>query len=170
MTYDEAVRIDEQGKLAEAAMAYEKYLESNPSDVEAILDLAFVYWQATDGGVAADQHLPMSFLDLAEARWKQLFRQAKEFHPERSDVAFWEKYILWADLGEPLEENECREFLRRQPQYPDPGFALFSWSGGTEAREAAQQLLRRCSTSSTTRCRYIVSVIESTLAQRDRNR
>lgn len=166
MTLAEALAADREGRTQDAAAAYEGVLRSDPVDITAILNLAVLYWQATDYGVATAEHLPPEFVALAGRRFRELLQLAHERFPERPEVLFWTKYIAWADLGEPFDPAECRKILRDYPEYLEPALVLFSSSAGAEGEAEAMQLLERCSEELTARCRYIVSVLNGVLKRR----
>jgi hypothetical protein len=166
MKLSDAIASDVQGQTQEAAAAYEGILRSNPNELEATLNLMVLYWQATDFGISAIAQLPPEFVAFAGRRLRELLDLVPKQFPSRPEVVFWTKYIAWADLGVPFQPEECRDLLRDHPQYLEPALVLFSRSGGDEAESEAMQLLERCATERTARCRYMVSVIKGVLKRR----
>lgn len=166
MMLNEALAADREGRTEAAAAAYEGALASDPTDLAATLNLAVLYWQATDYGLSAVEQLQPEFVAHAGKRMRELLESAKQRFADHPEVLFWTKYVAWADLGEPFEAAECRELLRRHPDYLEPAMVLFSMSGGTEAEPEAMQLLEKCSKERTTRCRYIASVLNGVLKRR----
>lgn len=166
MTLAEALAADRQGRIQDAAIAYESVLLSAPDDLAATMNLAVLYWQATDPGISAAERLPPEFIALAGKRSRELLEAAQRRFPSEPELLFWPRYIAWADLGEPFDLAECRELLRQHPEYLEPAFVLFSRSAGAEAEAEAMKLLERCSEDPTARCRYIVSVIKGVLKRR----
>jgi len=162
----EALAADRQGRIQDAAAAYEGVLLSTPNDLTATVNLVVLYWQATDFGVSATKRLPPAFVASAGRRFRELLEAAQKRFPNQPELLFWARYIAWADLGDPFEPAECRELLCHHPEYLEPAFALFSRSDGTEAEAEAMKLLDRCSETPTARCRYVASVINGVLKRR----
>lgn len=162
MSLSLAVMADSEGRMQDAAQAYEDVLRSDPTDLDATINLAVLYWQATDYGMSASRQLPVEFVALAGRRLRELLGQASQRFGGRPEVTFWTKYIAWSDFGEETPLDECRNLLRDHPQYLEPAMLLFAQSAGSEAQEEAMELLAKCSVQ-TTRCRYIASVINGVL-------
>lgn len=160
MTMNDALIADREGSLKRAASSYEELLIAGMADLETLLNLAVLYWQATDPGMAAAQKLSPDFLEKAGQRFPQLLAEAERRFPARSEPRFWRRYIAWADLGEPLEVDECLEYLRKDPCSLVPAMHVFALSQGREFEAEAQELLQRCHEDGTTRSRYVASVIE----------
>jgi hypothetical protein len=168
VTLDEAVAADRRGDLQAAADGYEAALAAGPRPLALLVDLAVLYWQATDPGLAAARQLGPDFLARAGARVPELLAEAARRFPARSEPRFWLCYVAWADLGEPFERDVCRAFLREDPGTLVPALYLYSTSGGSDAEASARALLEACRQEGTTRARYVVSVIEGVLARRAR--
>lgn len=168
MTLAEALATDRQGRIQDAAAAYEDVLLSTPDDFTSTINLAVLYWQATDVGISATEHLPPEFVALAGKRFRELLEAAEERFPRQPELLFWRQYIAWADLGDPFDPEDCRELLRQHSEYLEPAFMLFSISGGEEAEAEAMTLLEHCTEYPIARCRYIASVIRGVLKRRRR--
>ena len=166
MTFADAVVADREGRMQAAADAYEEALLANPRDVSLVLDLAVLYWQATDFGISAAAHLSPEFVARAGTRFRELLDAALKEFGDRPEVLFWTHYIAWADLGEPFDEAVCRQLLRQHPDYLEPALLLFSSSGGTEAEAEAMRLLEHCAEERNARCRYVASVVNGVLKRR----
>lgn len=167
MTLEDAVAADRKGDLQLAAVGYEEVLAGEAS-VEAVLNLAVVYWLATDTGMAAEKKLSPNFLATAGRRIPELLAVAQRRYPTSTEARFWRRYIAWADLGEPFGSAECRELLREDPAALVPAMHLFAASQGTEAEAEALELLRRCQEDGTTRAQYVASVIQGVLKRAGR--
>jgi hypothetical protein len=163
MTLQDAVGADRKGELQLAAAGYEGVLAGGEASLEVLLNLAVLYWQATDTGMAAAKKLNPDFLVTAGGRFPELLAEAQRRFPMSTEPRFWRRYIAWADLGEPFGGDECRELLREDPATLVPAMHLFAVSHGKEARAEALELLRRCNEDGTTRARYVASVIQGVL-------
>jgi tetratricopeptide (TPR) repeat protein len=67
-----ALTADENGRFQEAAASYEAALLADPADLEATVNLAVLYWQATGRGRGASGALPQEFLKHAQKRLREL--------------------------------------------------------------------------------------------------
>ena len=163
MTLEDAIIADRKGELQLAATAYEHVLTSGEVSLEALLNLAVLYWQATDPGMAAAKKLSHNFFTTAGRRTPELLADAQRLFPKNAAPRFWSRYIAWADLNEPFDSEECREFMREDPATLVPAMRLFAASDGREAEAAALELYRQCQDDGTTRARYVASVIQAVL-------
>jgi hypothetical protein len=166
MTLTEARAADREGRIEAAATAYEQALASGDAPLDAVIDLAVLYWQSTEYGFWKSLGLSPAFVDKAAERFPQLLAQAEQLYPERPEPRFWKRYTAWADLGEPFEVTEAEALLRKHPDYLEPAMMLYSVSPGSEHEAQARELLRACRTAGTTRCRYMASVIEGALKRK----
>lgn len=166
MSLKDAVRADRAGDLASAASAYELLLLEGEAELTVLINLAILYWQATDFGLATAKGLTPAFTAHAAQRFPVLLAQAHKLFPEAAEPMFWTLYIRWADLGEGLSVERCREMLRQDPTALVPIMYLFSQSRGESNRDQAAKLLDTCTRDPTTKNRYIASVIEGVLKRR----
>lgn len=166
MSLQDAVTAEREDRLIEAAEAYETLLREERPRLEALLNLAVLYWQVTDYGYWTTKGLPQDFVTRAGQRVPELLARAQELYPDSTEARFWAKYIDWADLGEPFEVEECRALLRDDPRTLAPALFLFSQSEGSECEAEATELLRQSKQSGTTLGRYVESVIEGVLTRR----
>lgn len=156
---------DRAGEIVSAASLYEQALEAGEQSLPVLLDLALLYWQATDPGIAAAMHLDAAFLDLASHRTSELLEQAARMYPEDTAPRFWMRYIAWADLCEPFPTEECRQLLLENPIVLVPVLHLFAQSQGMDLRVEANELLRQAREHGTMGARYVASVIEAVMRQ-----
>ena len=170
MSLLEALAADRGGEIESAAAQYEKALAAGDVSLQVLLNLALLYWQATDVGLAAAKKLSPHFLATAGRRFPELIEEARRRFPESTEVRFWKRYIAWADLGENLDNDECRRLLQEDPAALAPAMHLFAASQGHEAKAEAHELLRRCRDDGTTGARYVASVIEGVIKRADYRR
>jgi hypothetical protein len=163
MSLVEALSADRAGEIQSAAAQYEEVLAAGDSSLRVLLNLALLYWQATDVGLAAETKLGPEFLATASRRFPQLLEEARRRFPESTEARFWKQYIAWADLGEDLDSDYCRQLLREDPATLIPAMHLFATSQGNEAQAEVHELLGQCRDDGTTRARYIASVLEGVM-------
>lgn len=160
---EEALTADRNGDIQSAASLYEQAIAGGDHRLEVLLNLALLYWQATDFGLAAAKKLSADFLGIAGRRYSALLQEARERFPSSTAVEFWLRYTEWTERGEPLELDECRELLRRDPSTLIPAMRIFGATKGAEAETEARKLLADCLSDGTTGARYVVSVLEGIL-------
>jgi hypothetical protein len=160
-----ALAADENGRFPEAAAAYEASLVSDPTDLEATINLVVLYWQVADHDVRGLASAPPGFRTHASNRLDELLESASLRFPDSAELHFWTNYIATARIGRPFELSDCRQLLREHPSYLEPAFVVFSDSEGTEAEAEAMRLLADYSDQPTARGRYITSIISDTLSR-----
>lgn len=160
---EEALAFDRAGDIVHAAEAYEKAVKEDADNAEALINLAVLYWQATDFGFSAGNQLSVDFVSRAGKRFPEILAEAAIRHPNMTEPFFWKRYIAWADLGEDLHTSECEELLRRAPNSLEPVVFLIAQEGGVRYRTEAERLLDQAKRDGTTRSRYVSSVLESAL-------
>jgi hypothetical protein len=159
---------DRAGELESAAALYEEALAAGEHSVPLLLDLALLYWQSTDPGLAAEKNLGPDFLTTAGRRTPELLEEAARAFPGSTAVRFWKRYIGWADLGESLDVAECRQLLQEDPTVLVPAMHVFAASQGQDMQTEAHELLRQCREDGTTGARYVASVLEGVMKRAGR--
>ena len=163
MSLADARMADRAGEIECAAAQYEEVLAAGDHSLEVLLNLALLYWQATDPGLAAAKNIGPDFLTKAGRRTPELLEEATRLHPGSTAVQFWKQYIAWADLGEPLDVDECKRLLREAPAVLVPVMHVFAASQGRDMKREAHALLEQCRDDGTTGARYVASVIEGVM-------
>ena len=163
MSLSDAHAADRAGRVESAAARYEEVLAAGDHSLQVLLNLALLYWQATDTGLAAANNIGPDFLTRAGRRTPELLDEATQVYPGSTAARFWKRYIAWADLGEPLKVEECRQLLREDPAVLIPAMYVFVVSQGRDMKTEAHELLQRCHEDGTTGARYAVSVIEGVM-------
>jgi hypothetical protein len=163
MNLQEAVAADRREDVQVAVDGYERALASGDRSLRVLVNLALLYWQTTDPGLAAKKTLSPELMATAGRRIPELLAEAQERFPNSTEPRFWQKYIAWADLGERFSLDECEELLRADPSTLTPVMHIFALTRGAEREADARELLRQCREDGTTGARYVASVIEGVL-------
>lgn len=163
MSCSDARAADRAGELESAAALYEEALAASDHSLKLFLDLALLYWQSTDPGLAAAKNLGPEFLTRAARRTPELLEEAARAFPGSTAVRFWKRYTGWADLGESLDVEECRQLLDEDPTVLVPAMHVFAASHGQDMQTEADELLRQCREDGTTGARYVASVLEGVM-------
>jgi hypothetical protein len=161
VTLSDALTADRAGEYESAAALYEETLRAGTASLEVILNLALLYWQASDPGTPG---LGREFLSMADRRLPELLDEACRRFPDSTAARFWSRYIAWADWGgEMLSKAECSQLLQENPNELAPVMSIFEISNGQELIVEARELLRRSRAYDTVGARYVSSVIESVM-------
>src|SRR5690606_35582342 len=89
----EALVADRSGEIESAAVAYENVLAAGDRSQHVLLNLALLYWQATDPGLAADKRLGHDFFSRAGRCFPELLDEAEQRFPNSTAARFWRRYI-----------------------------------------------------------------------------
>jgi hypothetical protein len=168
MSLAEAWAADRQGHIEEAASLYEAALRTGPKPLDALLDLAILYWQATEYGYWVGMKLSRDFVGHAGRRFPEVLSEAAREYPGSTEVEFWQHYIPWADLGEPFPTETCAKLLLRDPAVLTPVMYLVGEGEDERYEQEAEALLQQCKAHGTVRAQYVASVIEGVLKRRRR--
>lgn len=157
---EKALALDEQGKVADAAQAYEEAIRTGNAPLDAFLGLAFVYWQCTDFGFNAAHHLDPAFVAKAGKRYREVLAEARARFGDLPELAFWRAYFDFVELGEPPDDDEMERLLA-MTDAP----ALYLYQGARDARylPSVERLLEAARRRPTIKNNYIRSVLESVL-------
>ena len=159
MTFEVALETDRRRDFVAAADAYEDLIVGG--DLEAMLNLLVLYWEATDYGILSYYRLSDAFVGRAGRRWRDLLKDTQQRHPSDMSVEFWCRCIESLEFdGAFLSPAECRLMLARQPENLEPAMIIFSESDCTEGIEETRRLLSWCEAQGTVRAGYISAVLE----------
>jgi hypothetical protein len=156
-----------EGRYEDAAHAYEGFLTEDPLNLEAFLNLLVLYWQVTDYGFNSGHKLDLAFVHRSGQRLPEMLAFGLKEFGLRPEFTFWSNYIRWVDLGEEPDPEACRRSLREHPHYLEPAMYVFLVTEGEEAEAEALLLMEILRAKKTVRASYVLSVVESALAQRD---
>lgn len=162
MNLAQCLAADRAGEYVSAAQGYESVLATGDRSQRILLNLALLYWQATDPGLST---IPGDFFETAANRYPELLAEALTRFPESVAVRFWARYIAWAELGEPFDREQCRALLSEDPTTLLPAMVIFTDTRGQEMRGEALDLLEQCYEDGTTGARYVISVIEAAMSR-----
>ena len=115
MSDSNALGFDRAGRIEEAARAYESAITRGEATISDLLNLAVLYWQSTDPGMAAAENFGAEFFEQAGRRFPELLAEASRRDPVSTEVRFWRQYIAWAELGEEFGLEACQGLLREDP-------------------------------------------------------
>lgn len=169
MTLNQARDADRQDRPQEAADLYEEVIQREPGSRDAMLDLALLYWEATDFGYQASRRLPQAFVDRAGRRFTELLAQARQAFPEDAEIEFWYRYVPWAHLGEPFPVEDCQRLFARDPSNLAPVLYLFAQDSSETYQAEAVGLLRQSKDKGTLGARYVQSVLEGIFTRKYRH-
>lgn len=145
----------------EAAM-YESLVKARGS-VHDYINLAVLYWESTDPGIAASSHLSPEFMHLASQTWRPLLELAQAHHPDRVEPELWIRYIDHLERDIPLDASEVKHISTREPDCEFAMFLRFVLSDGAECDAECRRLLVEYRPVDEPSKKYVVSVLDSLL-------
>jgi hypothetical protein len=157
-------RAADRAREWEAAGAlYEEAIAAGDRSLETLLDAALLYWQSTDGGLAAARFFGREFSNRAGGRPAELLADAVREYPTSTAARFWENYIasFW---GRDFDVEDARQLLAEDPTELVPVLRIVMARGHThELATEASELFRQSQAAGTARGRYVTSVISNAL-------
>lgn len=150
-----AIELDRDGKLVEAAWAYELAIQGGPLPLDASLDLVGIYLTCADAGYAASEELPMHFVDAAYSRAHEVLASCSERYANHPEVAAWRLFLRERVLGErwPLEVFERLAMEGSELAL----VALFVASDRQRFSTEVRSILTAASAADSARKRYLLS-------------
>ena len=162
MTQEKAAILDAQDLPLDATQAYEEAIAASKADFETFMNLAVLYFVCTDSGYATHHSLSQEFVNYAWERAHELLDKAESRFGAQSEIAFWRQYFRFVVLGEPPFIETCEQLVESGSSLV-PAFYLFTSPGGEKYRQQAQQLLDLVKDGTTTKKRYILSILAKRL-------
>ena len=159
---DKAKILDGEERPIEAANAYEAAIKRFDVDLETYLNLAVIYWVATDCGYFSFHQLPVDFVMKAERRARELLDEAERRFGDHNEIDFWCYYFDHISFSLVAKPDYCVKLARKGPSHI-PYFHLFALTHDEEYREEARSLLEEVEPPTTERKRYVQSVLRSAL-------
>lgn len=126
MTLGAAVKADQEGRLVGAAALYEEALSEGDVPVDALMDMAILYWQATDYGYWTGKGLPVEFAKRAGGRFRQILDIARGSSPEASSRSSGTATLVGQTLGIPSQRRSASRCSTKIP--------IHSWRPCTSSR------------------------------------
>jgi hypothetical protein len=165
---DEAIRLDRDERIVDAAAAYEGLLAAGSTALEVYLHLILLYFAASDFGYSAHHHLPLDFgVRADEERMFQLLDEAQRHHPQDPDLEFWRLFIPWAYLSEPFPREIAMALPIRTPAAMAVARVIWSDEPMSVPTEELRGLLDLLEADGTIGVGYSISVVRANLEQRE---
>jgi len=163
--YNLGVDSDTKHRYTDAIDFYEKSIAEKEMEIDAYLNLAFIYWAAANElSWSISEGMPKKIrqvgyeksfvvLDLAEAIWMNI------------EIKFWKEWFIKTTTLEYLEEKETLAILDENPnQSLVPYLNLIICNpDNSNYREQCCLLLENCKKKMTAKNRYILTFIERLL-------
>ena len=160
-----ARELDARGEIVAAAAAYEAALAEGVDELPVYLDLAILYWLATDFGHAAAHQLDDAFVERAGRRFGELLDLAAERFDDDGEIEFWRYYVAFVSYGEPPDPELCRRILEMGTT-STPAFHLASLATTPELESSLAVLDRWAADGATERKRFVRSALQGLRASR----
>jgi hypothetical protein len=162
MAKEKALMLDAQDVPVEAAQAYEEAVAASDADFETFMNLAVLYFVCADEGYAVHHRLSADFVNYAWDRAYELLDEAESRFGKQSEIAFWRHYFRFVVLGEAPFIQTCKHLLESGDSLV-PSFYIFTSPGGEPYRAQALKLFELVKAETTTKQRYIRSILAKRL-------
>ena len=156
-----AVQADISQNILKAAKLYEKAIKSKSPNVDSFINLAVLYWDATDFGKSVT--LPRPFFDIAATRYPQVISLGLELFEDNPELLFWEDYCKAIRIGDPMNLELYIELVNKYPTLLTPYFVIWPEKQNKKDYNKVIALYEKCKQLKTTKNRYILSVVEGSL-------
>jgi len=142
----------------DAVAAYERDLSAGIAGLDTYLDLAVLYLDLLDFGNIAHFQLSDDFAARAAERFFEVLNEAERKCGANSEIDFWRTYFRFMHYGEPPFHEECEKTAARGDSLV-PYFYLYAYVDSEKYRAKARQLYGLVRDGSTTRKRFILSIM-----------
>lgn len=153
-----ARRLDRDGRLAEAACAYEQVLRRSDPGMDVHLNLIGLYFCALDPSEAAHYNVGEPFRELARLRFDELVAVVRERWPKCVEGWFWRQYSDRLFGDGPVFVRELEKRLKGSKELVP--FAYLSLAGKAASyRQQIQALRVLGNVQLTARMRYALRLL-----------
>lgn len=157
--FDRAIEAEKQDQLVRAAELYEEIISrQNTPQLDAFINLIFLYFEAQDHATQVEQNLSIDYVSRAYNRIKSLFEQAKRLYPESVELDFWKNYIFFVYPYGPAYDQIDPKFFQQKKEVI-PYFLAYKPLTG-EHSEQAKKIWELVKHGKTFKERYIRHCIE----------
>lgn len=159
--YQLALKKDIQGEYFEATNLYEKSIEKNEDSLDAIINLAFIYWESNSQFTFTNgAKITSDFLNIDIYRYLEILDLGLQKFENNREILFWKKYFRFAGLGEEFSEKECEVFLEIPGDSEIPYFFLYLFDK-IKYYDKRNEILNICIKIPTAKNNWIKSIIEN---------
>ena len=129
------------------------------NNLDAYINLAFLYWIFQDYGFFSNNKIPNELRDTGYEEFLNIIKLGLEKFPNDTELNFWEKYFQLILFGEDFSEQDCKNLLERYKSNSlVPYFYLYLFDK-EKYKEKIIELIEEINNSSTAKNLYIKSVI-----------
>lgn len=159
--YEMALEHDIAQEIEKAAEYYEISIRESEATLDAYINLACLYWQATDFGFNAALNLPADFIKIAGSRMYAVLESAEKIFGHHSELTFWRMYFDFTSVGEPPFPEKALELAQQSDDTLVPYMHVYDQTRDEKYRIQVEQLLEEANSTPTTKNRYIASILNS---------
>ena len=153
-----ARNLDREGRLAEAACAYEALMRASDPDVEVYLNLIGLFFCAMDPREAAHYRVGDDFRKLARLRFDELVELVLERWPHSVEGWFWRKYADRLFGDGPVFARELAERLTKSKELVPYAYLALAGAAGPYGQQM-QALRVLGNVQLTARMRYALHLL-----------
>lgn len=161
-----ALFLDAQKLPVKASLEYEELLKIGQANLDSYINLAVLYFVCIDFGYETANNLPEDFIMKAWNRVFKILEEAKVKFGYLEEITFWDIYFHFILRGEEPMYEKCA-LLAEKGEILIPYFHLYTAPRGEKYRQYAEKLFDAVKDEKTEKNRYVKSLLESTMKQRD---
>lgn len=160
--YNIAIDKDFNKQYNDAVVYYQKSVDENELNVDAYLNLAFLYWNFQDFGFFTYYNISERLREIGYIKYNEIIENGINQFPNNVELKFWKKYFQHIFFGEEFSEKECKKLIERygEDEYIIPYFYLYLFDKKKYEVEK-NKLLHECAKQPTAKNIYIMSILES---------
>lgn len=159
--YKKALRLDQNKEYEMAIALYERSVQSNEFELNAYINLSFLYWQtASEFAFKDTYHISNKIFNISFDRYEEVLNMGIILFPNNAELHFWKVYFPHIILGEELYQDEVLEIVNTYDNTSlVPYFFLYLFNKEKYIKER-KMLLKECSKLPIAKNLYIKSIIE----------
>ncbi|MCE7057733.1 hypothetical protein LZF95_23825 [Algoriphagus sp. AGSA1] len=144
----------------DAVFYYQKSIDEKELNIEAYLNLSFLYWNFQDFGFFTYYNISEELREIGCLKYTEIIEEGIQQYPNNLELNFWKRYFQHIIYGEEFSAQDCMKLIE---EYGDtnskvPYFFLYLFDKG-RYKEEKVKLIEECNKEPTAKNLYIKSVL-----------
>lgn len=156
----EAVTKDIEKDYLSAVQLYEKSVKEEGMPLDAVINLAFLYWQFSDYAFNTNNKIPKEYVQIGADLYSEVLDKGLVKYPDVAELHFWKKYILHRMIFDDLTEKEVKEIIDNYNNTSLVPYFFLYLTDEEKYNKERGQLLEYCNKRRTAKNLYIIALLE----------
>ncbi|MEZ4912395.1 MAG: hypothetical protein R2774_16215 [Saprospiraceae bacterium] len=158
--FDFALEKDINKQYNDAAIYYQQSIDDGEINLEAFLNLAFLYWTFQDYGFFSYFNISEELRRIGYQKYSEILEKGIKQFPNNLELHFWERYFQHIFFDDEFSESDCKILIEKYKtdQSITPYFFLYLFDK-IKYKEKRNDLLAICDKTPTAKNLYIKSII-----------